>query len=246
MPLTMDQIELQLCQPRPAAFDDPAWLWELKLDGFRLLAGKQGGQVRLMLRRGRDATGLFPEVVEAFEAVPHPDFVVDGELVIQDASGHPIFQQLLKRSTLTSAREIAQLAQQLPAVYFAFDLLALDGKDLRELPLSDRKRLLLRADAERGAAARASTTSRAQGAALLERCRQRGLEGVVGKHAARAVPRRPGARLGEGGLHPPVGLRGGRLRRGLRRAPPGVLEGAQLRLRRQGGRRLGTAQQKAE
>ncbi len=183
MPLKMEQIELQLCQVRPDAFDDPAWLWELKLDGFRLLGGKEGGRVRLTLRRGRDATDLFPEIAQAFEAVPQPDFVVDGELVIQDADGRPIFQELLKRSTLTNPREIAQLAQSRPAVYFAFDLLSLGDRDLRALPLAERKRLLFELMPKEGRL-RALDHVEGRGTALLELCRQKGLEGVVGKRAA--------------------------------------------------------------
>lgn len=182
MPLKFDQIELQLCQPRPAAFDDAGWLWEPKMDGFRLLAGKAGGKVHLQLRRGRDATHLFPEITSAFEAVKHEDFIVDGELVIQDQNGKPIFQELLKRSTLTSKHEIAMLAEALPAVYFAFDLLSLDGKDLRELPVRDRKKLLFQLMPKDGRL-RALDHVEGMGTALLEACRQKGLEGVVGKKA---------------------------------------------------------------
>ncbi|MBL8949313.1 MAG: DNA ligase D [Myxococcaceae bacterium] len=175
-------MSLQLCETRDAAFTRDGWLFELKLDGFRLLAAKENGTPRLVLRRGRDATPQFPEIVQALGAVPHDDFILDGELVIQDDRGHPIFQQLLKRSTLSRPLEVAALARELPAVYFAFDLLALDGRDLRRLPLVQRKELLARLITGTGRVRVLDHVER-EGEALLEAVKQRGLEGIVAKKA---------------------------------------------------------------
>lgn len=179
----VDDITLQLCEPRTAAFSKPGWLWELKLDGFRVLAERTGGEVRLVFRRGRDATENFPEIAGALARLAAQDFILDGELVIQDQRGHPIFQKLLERSMLGGSGEIASLAASSPAVYFAFDLLRLDGKDLRQLPLRDRKALLHQLLPKEGRV-RAVDHVEDQGEALLEAVRAKGLEGVVGKRAA--------------------------------------------------------------
>jgi bifunctional non-homologous end joining protein LigD len=179
-----DDVELQLAEPRPTAFTAAGWLFELKFDGFRLLAERIGGAVRLVLRRGRDATELFPEIVEALQQLPGPDFIVDGELVIQDAAGHPIFQRLLKRSTLAHRKDIVSAARLDPAVFFAFDVLMLDGHDTRSLPLSQRKELLFSL-VPKVAEARVLPVEHveAQGEALLAIVKEKRLEGVMAKRA---------------------------------------------------------------
>ncbi|MBK7860668.1 MAG: DNA ligase D [Archangiaceae bacterium] len=181
-PPRADDIALQLCEPRETAFTRDGWFFELKLDGFRLLAAREQGRPRLLLRRGSDATAQFPEIAQALEAVPGPDFVLDGELVIQDQRGHPIFEQLLKRSTLKHPREIEALRREKPAVYFAFDLLVLDGRDLRKLPLRERKALLAQVIGTAGRVRVLDHVER-EGEALLAAVEQQGLEGVVAKRA---------------------------------------------------------------
>ncbi len=175
---------LQLAEPRSAAFSAPGWLFELKLDGFRLLAERIAGEVRLLLRRGRQAGHLFPEIAVALGRLPGPDFVIDGELVIQDADGRPIFQRLLKRSTLANQEDIDAGARADPAVFFGFDLLMLDGQDLRELPLRERKRLLFGL-LPKGIDQRVLSVDHveAEGEALLDLVRRQGLEGVMAKKA---------------------------------------------------------------
>jgi bifunctional non-homologous end joining protein LigD len=176
-----EDVELQLAEPREAAFTAPGWYFELKLDGFRLLAERIGGVVRLVLRRGREATAQFPEVVRALTELPGGDFLLDGELVIQDAAGHPVFQRLLRRSTLRGA-EAEAAALRDPAVYFGFDCLMDDGVDLRPLPLSERKARLRRV-LPRGDRVLPLDHVEAEGEALLEAVRAQGLEGVVAKRA---------------------------------------------------------------
>jgi bifunctional non-homologous end joining protein LigD len=180
-PVRLDDITLQLCEPRAAAFTRPGWIWELKLDGFRVLAERSQQDVRLAYRRGRDATGHFPEITEAIAALPAEDFILDGELVIQDPEGNPIFQKLLERSTLTGS-QIRYMASTSPAVFFAFDLLRLNGNDLRELSVRDRKALLRQLLPNDGRV-RIVDHVEEQGEALLEAVRVKGLEGIVGKRA---------------------------------------------------------------
>ncbi len=178
----VEDIALQLCEPRAAAFTKKGWVWELKFDGFRALAVREAGKARIVFRRGRDAGDKFVEISDAIAGLAAEDFILDGELVIQDAQGKPIFQKLLERSTLTSTREIRFMADASPAVYFAFDLLRLDGKDLRDLPLVDRKSLLHQLLPKEGRI-RAVDHVEEQGEALLEAVRAQGLEGIVGKKA---------------------------------------------------------------
>jgi bifunctional non-homologous end joining protein LigD len=181
--VTADDIALQLCEPRDAPFTRDGWLFELKLDGFRLLAAKEKGRGRLVFRRGRDATKQFPEVAASLDEVKGDDFILDGELVIQDDRGHPIFQQLLKRSTLSSPREVAAMAAQLPAVYFAFDLLALNGEDLRPLPLHERKKRLQQLLGDGAGRIALHGHIEREGEALFAEVKRRGLEGIVAKRA---------------------------------------------------------------
>ena len=123
-------------------WSDPAWLYELKYDGFRLMAAKEGGRVRLFYRRGTDVTHLFPDVARAVAALPYPSFLLDGEVVVLDDHARPSFQRLQKRTQLVRRLDIQNAAARLPATYFAFDLLSFGDFDLRSLPLLDRKREL--------------------------------------------------------------------------------------------------------
>ncbi|HVR28838.1 MAG TPA: DNA ligase D, partial [Thermoanaerobaculia bacterium] len=123
-------------------FTDQAWLFELKYDGFRLLAAKEGGRVRLFYRRGSDVTHLFPDVARAVGALPFPSFLLDGEVVVLDQGSRPSFQRLQKRTQLVRRLDIQRAAVRLPATYFAFDLLSFGDFDLRSLPLGERKERL--------------------------------------------------------------------------------------------------------
>ncbi len=174
---------LQLAEPRPTAFSAPGWLFELKFDGFRLLAERINGVVRLVLRRGRTATHLFPEITAQLTDLPGPDFIIDGELVIQDKDGHPIFQRLLKRSTLAHQKDIDAGAKADPAVFFGFDLLMLDGRDIRELGLRQRKQLLFELLPKGLERILPVDHVEERGEALFELVRQKGLEGVMAKKA---------------------------------------------------------------
>ncbi len=178
--MTADDIILQLAEARPTAFTKDGWGFELKFDGFRLLAERVGGKVRLVLRRGREATRQFPEIATALEQIPGGDFIIDGELVIQDEEGRPIFQRLLTRGTLTGQREIELGMRASPAVFFAFDLLMEEGADLRPLPLRERKARLMKRVPKLERVLPVEYVER-EGEALLEAVRAQQLEGIVAK-----------------------------------------------------------------
>ena len=164
-------------------FSRSGWVFELKYDGFRALVERRGGVARIFYRSGRGVTAVFPEIAVAAAALPF-DLVLDGEIVIVDAQGRPDFNALQKRAQRTRQIDAAQAAVATPAFFFAFDLVALDGRDLRRLPLTARKDLLRRV-----LALSVSETFRyveevpERGEDLFAAVAQMGLEGVVAKRA---------------------------------------------------------------
>ncbi|HZD05410.1 MAG TPA: DNA ligase D, partial [Longimicrobiales bacterium] len=140
--LTADDVAIMKATSRDEPFDDPAWVFELKYDGYRIVAGRDEGTAVLVSRNGNDLTGTFPEVARAVEGLLYDGLVLDGEVVVHDERGLPSFGRLQKRGRLQNRRDIARAALELPAVYYAFDLLGLEGLDLRGLSLLERKELL--------------------------------------------------------------------------------------------------------
>jgi bifunctional non-homologous end joining protein LigD len=152
-------------------FDDPNWIFERKLDGIRCMAHRDGGgSVRLVSRTDKDMTGQFPEVAEALEAQRAGDFVVDGELVaFQD--GITSFSRLQRR-----ARE------RVSVFLYVFDLLRLEQRDVRDLPLRERK-ALLRDSFGFGGRVRYSLHRNEHGTKLFREACSQGLEGLIAKRA---------------------------------------------------------------
>src|SRR5262249_19989452 len=162
-------------ESRDEPFSEPGWLFELKYDGYRLLAGRNGGRPQLLFRRGRDASELFPELISALQRFPFERFVLDGELVVLDGTGGPNFQRLAKRSQLSRTEDIRRLSAELRATLFAFELLGWEELDLRPLPLATRKQLLRRLLPLAGPIRFADHVEE-RGKELFEQVRQRGLE----------------------------------------------------------------------
>jgi bifunctional non-homologous end joining protein LigD len=166
-------------------FDREGWIFELKYDGFRLLAANEDGRARLRYRGGSDATAAFPEVAAALLALPR-DVVLDGEVAVVDEAGRTHFQRMQKRLMLRRPEEVARAAAgRLRATYFAFDLLGLEGYDLRPLPLRERKELL-RGLLPRGGGLRYVDHVVARGLALYDEVRRLDLEGLMAKRAEAA------------------------------------------------------------
>ncbi len=170
-----------LAVPVSEPFSRPGWLFEMKYDGVRALCTVVDGSARLRGRRGRDETGRYPEVAAALAAaLGAREAVVDGEIVALDAEGRPSFERLQSRINVTGARAVALAAAEVPASIAVFDLLHLDGHDLRDLPLRLRKRLLRDLLTE-GPAVRFADHVEDEGEALFAAIRERGLEGMVAK-----------------------------------------------------------------
>jgi bifunctional non-homologous end joining protein LigD len=138
------EVDLMLGEARSKPFTRAGWIFELKLDGYRILGGRAGDEVSLRTRNGHSAAATFPEVAQAVAALPFDHFVLDGEVVAHDEDGLPSFQRLQKRAQLRRGPDIEAGALRMPVTFYAFDLLALEGFDLRRLPLVTRKAILRR------------------------------------------------------------------------------------------------------
>jgi bifunctional non-homologous end joining protein LigD len=148
------------------------WSYEIKLDGFRALALKQGSQIRLLSRNEKDLGGEFPELVDGLAQLSVKEAIIDGEIVALDPKGRTSFQLLQARA----------LGQQRPAIFFyAFDLLQLEGKDLRHEPLLVRKTNLEKLLKHSPDVLRFSPSLGGNAAQLLKQARRLGLEGLIGK-----------------------------------------------------------------
>ncbi len=175
-------IELMLARTRDRPFSKPGWLFELKLDGYRMLASRTNGEAKLATRNGHDATDSFPDLIHPLSLLPFDDVVLDGEVVVHDEAGHPSFQRLQKRARLTRVHDIRRTALSRPAVFWAFDLLAAEGYDLRSLPLEKRKELLRHVLPPIGPF-RYSEHFVENGEILYDQVSRLGLEGIMAKKA---------------------------------------------------------------
>jgi bifunctional non-homologous end joining protein LigD len=168
----LDFVKPMLAKPTDRLPDGPAWLYELKLDGYRALVMKTRGAVTLFSRRGNILNARFPTIVPAFSFLPD-DTIVDGELVVLDDSGRPSFSSLQHLRFTPEALH-----------FYVFDLLAYKGKDLRKLSLVERSRLLQQY-ALKGMRdpVRLSAVFHASAAELVAAAKKAGLEGVIAKRA---------------------------------------------------------------
>ncbi len=172
-----------LATPIAEPFDRPGWLFEIKWDGYRAIAEVENGRVKLYSRNQNSFDRRFAPIVEALQGLGH-DAVLDGEVVVVDSVGRSSFQ-LLQNYQKTGQGQL---------VYYVFDLLHLDGHDLRPLPLIERKKIL-------GALVtglpriRLSEHVENDGIDLFHIAAKRGLEGIIAKDGV--SPYREGRRGGE-------------------------------------------------
>lgn len=187
----VDAAKLQpmLAETAQEPFDDPGWLFELKYDGYRLIADKRGNDVTLRYRSGRDVTRVFPEIARAVAAWPCTRAVVDGEIVVLDDEAKPSFRRLQPRAALDRAADIARASVVEPVTFYAFDLLALEDQDVRGLPLEARKAVLARLVPKAGPV-RFADHVEGMGTALYRQIEALGMEGIMAKD--RTSPYRAG------------------------------------------------------
>lgn len=185
-------IEPQLLTLAARVPDGAGWIHELKYDGYRLHLWLEDGRVRLLTRRGHDWAERMPALARRAESLAARTAYLDGELVVLDDEGRPDFDALHGWIRAGRKRVPGHLAFQ------AFDLLHLDGEDLRPRPLIHRKAALAAVLARSGPVARAIRYVdhlEENGPVFFDRVRAAGLEGVVSKRATSRY--RPGIRGAE-------------------------------------------------
>jgi bifunctional non-homologous end joining protein LigD len=187
-----DFIPPMLATLADGAFDDPAWLFELKWDGYRVEAVVRDGQARIWTRNRVDAATYFPDLAGRADWIEADEAIVDGEVVALDDEGRPSFSLLQDRTGLrgleaaTRRRSAdaphlsAEERARIPLAYMAFDLLHHDGRSLLDVPLESRKRVLRRILRPHSMVRYASHVAE-EGETFVKVAAERGLEGIVAK-----------------------------------------------------------------
>ena len=183
-----NSVRLMLAEAQERPFTAAGWFFELKLDGYRVVAARDTTPV-LLSRNGNDLSACFPEIVRAVGALPFERLILDGELVALDESGRPNFQRLQQRAQLRRSLDIHHAMLECPVTFYAFDLLGVDTFDLRSLPLWNRKALLQRVVPPAGVI-RFLDHFEDEGEVLYQQVQKLGLEGMVAKRAD--SPYKPG------------------------------------------------------
>src|SRR2546429_5264314 len=124
---------------KPVAEIPPGRLYEPKWDGFRSIIFRDGDEVEIGSRNERPMTRYFPEVVEAVKANFPPRAVIDGEIIVADAERRGLDFEALQQRIHPAASRVRLLAEQTPAAFVAFDLLALRDTDLMGRPVAERR-----------------------------------------------------------------------------------------------------------
>jgi len=157
------------------------WLYEIKWDGVRAICFVENGSVRMVSRSGKSCERQYPELDVLPRFIDAQTAVLDAEICVLDEQGRPRFGLIQPRIMVSGAASIAALARSKPVALFIFDLLYLDGYDLRAAALSERRKLL-ETTLKPGGVIRLSGTFD-EGKQLLEAAREQGLEGIIAKRA---------------------------------------------------------------
>ena len=168
-----------LAETAEAPFHRDGWMWEPKLDGYRVLAFIDRDGVKLRSRRGLEFAPSFPRLVKELAEQRPGGMILDGELVAFDAAGKPSFNAMQNRVQLKIEREIAAADQAAPVAFYCFDLLYFAGVDLRGASYRDRRRYL--AQCLMPSPLVRLVHAEADGVALQEAALASGFEGVIGK-----------------------------------------------------------------
>ena len=164
---------IEPCLPSPAKAppSGPGWIHEIKHDGFRILARRDSAGVRLITRNGNDFTNRFPFIEMAIKSLPVRSCVIDGEAIVCDENGVADFELIRGHGTAANA------------VHCAFDLLELDGRDLRRRPIEERKGLLAKLlhDSDSDLGIVLNKHYEEDGAIVFREACRLGCEGIVSK-----------------------------------------------------------------
>lgn len=170
-----NSIEVQLAKLVSKVPEGEEWLFELKYDGYRIVAYMEENRVRLITRNGHDFTERFKEMADSLAAWANGRaIVVDGEMVITDAEGRTDFQALQNYLRNSRGKNLT---------YIIFDLLAFEGEDLRSRPLKERKELLAKLMTDAPSNLHYSRHVRGRGKESFAAACAQGMEGIIGKKA---------------------------------------------------------------
>ena len=191
VPFALKGLEGAVKRPMPSAihpmlatsvdkpFDDPNWLFEIKWDGYRAVAFIANGKVRLVSRNQNDLTITYPELHGLPSFLKAETAILDGEIAALDEQGRSSFSLMQQRTGIRDGARRTVSRRDIPVLYYVFDLLYLDGYDLRRVPLEQRKDTLARITEPTGILRYSDHFS--QGKALFDVARQKGLEGILAK-----------------------------------------------------------------
>lgn len=152
------------------AFDDPEWIYEIKWDGYRAIAEITDDNVLFYSRNGIDLSQRFPSIYEQLKKIKHV-CIIDGEIVLFNEHNQPDFQKL----------QHYENHQEYPLAFYVFDMLELDGKNMEELPLIDRKKLLKKM-LGRNRHIKYCDHVEEKGVEFFALAQQQGLEGIIAKN----------------------------------------------------------------
>jgi len=164
----------------PEAFSSKEWAFELKLDGIRVIAIKNGKTVHLLSRNGKDIVTKFPGLVDQIRELPVEEVILDGEVVVFDDQGRPSFQGIIQRFSLQNERDIRAWDSSGHVDFLVFDVLHLNGNDMRGVSYENRRKVL-EALNPKSSSIRILDVFPEDGQLLYEHAAKLGLEGVVGK-----------------------------------------------------------------
>ena len=187
MPTAIEPMKATLIERPPRSED---WLFEIKWDGVRAIGFIEQEELRLQSRTGIRCERQYPELAVVPHQVAARQAVLDGEIAVLDEKGVARFNLIQPRIMVSDPNAIAHLARKTPVVYFVFDLLYLDGYDLRNVTLRERRELLEQVVSP-GGVLRISDAFPGVGEQMLAAAQEHGLEGIVAKHASSCYePRR--------------------------------------------------------
>ena len=179
LPTNLPSGKLQFIEPMKCKLvEEPPegkdWIYEIKFDGFRALALKDNDRVTLLSRNNKSLNDRFPEAVDAVRKLPFKRGILDGEIVALDEEGRTSFQ-LLQMANMPGH-------QKSPIVFYVFDVLNVEGKDVKNLVLRERKEILQSVLGEEHEPVRFSASIHGDPKRLLAEIRTRGLEGIIAKN----------------------------------------------------------------
>ncbi len=160
-------------------FDNPEYVFEIKWDGYRAVSFIKNSRVRLVSRNQNDLTGQYPELHQLSDFVKAETAILDGEVVALDEQGRASFSLMQQRTGIREHGRRVGARGDIPVLYYVFDLIYVDGYDLRRVSLEERKQVLSQILTSTGPVRYSDHFD--QGTKLFEAAKQQGIEGIVAK-----------------------------------------------------------------